>query len=140
MTEIAHQQHVAKEEDRALAIKSILMRELTTAGITRVDIDYNGEGDEGQIDGITMRAGDKLFDDLEGSQSLQICVDGKLETFTSWHQCIDELVWLILCEYHDGYEINDGGFGTVTIDVTNDLITIDHNDRVIDFVCTETEI
>lgn len=140
MTEISHQQYVAKEEDRALAIKLILMRELTTAGITRVDIDYDGEGDEGQINGITMYAGDKLLDALDEPRPLQICINEQLQTFTSWHQCIDELVWSILCEYHAGYEINDGGFGTVTIDVTNDLITIDHNDRVIDFVCTETEI
>ena len=42
--------------------------------------------------------------------------------------------------FHDGFEINDGGYGTIRIDVAKRTVILDHDDRVIETVNTRTEV
>ena len=32
-------------------------------------------------------------------------------------EALDDFAWAVLDAYHDGFENNDGGFGTIVIDV-----------------------
>ena len=53
---------------------------------------------------------------------------------------MDDFAWTILAEYHCGFENNDGGFGTITVNAAEATVTLDHNDRVVESVNTTSEV
>jgi hypothetical protein len=92
---------------------------------------YDGEGDSGQINDITATAADESEVSLEG---LPCGPDTLLADE------LDDFAWQCLGAYHGGFENNDGGYGDVTIDVTEGKVYIDHNDRFVDVTNTTSEV
>jgi hypothetical protein len=80
--------------------------------ITQIVVEYNGAGDDGNIEETSFLKGEEV---VEVPQSLQ--------------EAADEYVWQALEHYKGGWEINDGSFGTVTIDVANKKASFDHNEN-----------
>ena len=60
--------------------------------------------------------------------------------YGSLSEALEDFAWMLLFEYHCGFENNDGGYGLIVIDTRETAITIDHNDRVTDVVNTLTEV
>ncbi len=97
-----------EEARRTLAIE--VLPALLACGVSNIEITYSGYGDSGAIDGVQFRdaAGLRVVRD-----NLPQGIRGKLET----------------CAYAflpSGFEINDGGQGTLTIDLPTRKVIIRH--------------
>jgi hypothetical protein len=116
--------------------KSALLKALAARRIATVEITYDGEGDSGQIqDIVAVDIGNARVPlDRQVTTALS---DGKEPTLS---EAIDDFAWTVLQEYHGGFENNDGGYGTIAIDVAKGIVTLDHNDRYTDVVNSTTEV
>lgn len=114
--------------------RATLIAALKAAAVADVTISYDGYGDEGQIESITAHNAEGLEIDLKALPSNPGEPCGPLEDL------VDDYAWHLIEAHHDGFENNQGTYGEVAIDVVNDAITIDHNDRYIDSVNTTTEL
>jgi len=43
-------------------------------------------------------------------------LDGQARDYSSLPQALEEFAWALLRVYHDGFENNEGGYGTIEID------------------------
>jgi hypothetical protein len=117
------------------ATKDLVIPALARLGIVTVVAAYDGEGDGGQIDSIEATAADDSAIALDGHAIT-------LPNDETWPlaDVLDEVLWDCLSIYHDGFENNEGGYGTITIQVADGKIIIDHNDRIIAVDNTVTEL
>ena len=106
--------------------KAVLVAHLKSLGITSVTIGYDGEGDDGQITDIEA---------LEPTEvKLKLMNDGTpLGSHRELTEALENFAWKVLDEHHAGFEINDGGFGTITIDVTGNSVSLAKNDKFIGY-------
>jgi len=45
---------------------------------------------------------------------------------------VGDFAWSLAYHHHPGFENNEGGYGTLTWDLRNDSITLDHADRYVE--------
>lgn len=135
--EKAMQDYQLENKKRADSARESLVRCLKDAGVKQVDVQFDGSGDSGQIEAIVYTPGKG---DLFGGTE----VDGTETELTSWasgeprrairNRTVDELVeeacYGILENSHPGWEINEGAFGDFVIDVENDRISLNFNQRI----------
>lgn len=103
--------------------RASLLNELRLLGVTEVEGAYDGYGDSGEVTSISAFNGETEVNLTEDMQ-------GKLEDFT-WHTAYGN---------HPGFENNDGAYGTLGWDVTEDAITLEHNARFTDVNCSVSEL
>ena len=127
-----------RERDRLPAAKRALLTALRRTRAAIVTIDYDGEGDSGQITGIVGQSAAGKPAKLCGSVTLDL--NGQARDYNALHEALDDFAWAVLRVYHGGFENDGGGFGTLTIDVSKGTVTLDHNDRFIDVSNTLTEV
>lgn len=95
------------------AARSELLPQLRALGIAKVIAEYEGYGDSGNIEDVTVQpVGIELHDDLRTK--------------------VEDFAWGLAYHNHPGFENNEGGYGTLTWDIAADSITLDHADRYID--------
>ncbi len=108
-------------------IESILIG-LVNAGIKKVRVYYEGSGDSGYIDQIKCTTDSNItFDDLENwdfGDDLQV-LNSSLHTLV-YDFCSDQL----LNDIEDWWN-NDGGWGTIHIDVEEGTYVIQNNVRIV---------
>uniref|UniRef100_UPI0040476698 DUF6878 family protein n=1 Tax=Yoonia sp. TaxID=2212373 RepID=UPI0040476698 len=93
--------------------RSALLVQLRALGVTEVTAEYEGYGDSGNVEDINLQpSGSALPSELSNQ--------------------LDEFAWAFAYQQHPGFENNDGGYGTLTWDLTNDSIDLDHADRYVD--------
>ena len=85
-----------------------LREQLRELGVEAVTVEYNGSGDDGQIE-------DPQFGSVDVSSPLTAAV---------W-----EFFYLLLDELYSGWEDNNGAFGQLVWNVGDDKINIVHNTR-----------
>jgi hypothetical protein len=51
---------------------------------------------------------------------------------TAEYEGFGDFAWSLAYHHHPGFENNEGGYGTLTWDLRNDSITLDHADRYVD--------
>ena len=122
--------HEAEEKQKILRdAKAPILKALASLGVAKVVIAYDGEGDSGQVNDITATT----------DKDAEVSLDAPyLET--TLHEALDDLAWDCLTAYHVGFENNEGGEGDITINVADGVITIDHNDRIVQLSNTTTEV
>jgi len=127
-------------QQRALGkMKRQLLAVLRETTIAHVEIKYDGESDMGQIQQVW--ALDAKRSPLALSLLCEINVPSlKGKSTCSLSEALDDFAWEVLRIYHDGFEDGDGGWGRIIIDVVKGTVELDHNDRVIEFVNTTTEV
>ena len=100
-------------EDQVQQAKNTLRTEIIPAlrasGVANVEADYSGYGDSGAIDGVQYR-------DKSG-----VLVEREKIPATLTEQLYEFLP--------AGFEINDGGQGTLTLDVQDGRITLQHQEN-----------
>ena len=134
-----YQQTLARNRDHLQAAKPVLIAALTSMGVAHVEVEYDGEGDSGQINS-TFGVNDRgEIVDLAKPFPVSIGQGDRLHHYDSLEEFVEDFAWDLLEQYHAGFVDNDGGFGRVTIEVADARITLDHNDRVVESVNTETE-
>jgi len=91
-----------------------------------VSISYDGEGDSGQITDI------EALEPVEVKLKLMNdCTP--LGPHRELTDALEQFAWKVLDDYHEGFEINDGGFGTITFDVTGNSVSLEKNDKFVDY-------
>ena len=126
-----------RQAKRLAAAKPHILAALKAKGIRSVSVEYDGSCDEGQIGEISATGRKAKPATLKGSACLNLDGDRRSYTLT---EALEAFTWEVLLAYHDGFEINDGGYGTLNIDVAKGTITLDHNDRFTDVTNTLTEV
>lgn len=112
---IADMMRVAESERRQTndRLRDQILPRFRSLGVTNIEISYSGYGDDGSIDGVQYR-------DIAGIRVDRATIPEKL---------IEDLE---SCAYEflpAGFEINDGGQGTLTIDVQLAKLTIQHQEN-----------
>ena len=116
--------------------KAVLFDALTPAGITSIHVDFDGEGDSGQINGVSVRAGDQPAQLPATHVTLQQLCWGQTEPTISeiaLAEAIETLCYDYLEQEHGGWENNDGGYGEFTIDVAERTIELAFYSRYTDY-------
>lgn len=122
MTETAEtfwQRHLREQEERKNALRPSIFETLRESHptFTQVVIEYDGEGDSGCIGDI------RIYENNAETPSYV------LEYSSVLGQMLEEFAHLILPM---GWEINDGSYGEIEINVASEEIHVDHHARFID--------
>jgi hypothetical protein len=108
---------------------------LAAANVTEVIADFDGEGDQGQIDSVIALSGDDRAELPTTTVTIRQ---------SSWHdteavateinieEALETLCYGYLEETHGGWENNEGGYGEFRFDVAKRTIKLEFNGRVID--------
>ena len=115
--------------------KAIVFDALAAAGLTLVEVEFDGEGDSGQIEGVYAYAGDARTELPESFLTLYQAAQNKGEprtTNVSLHDAIETLCYDYLAQTHGGWENNDGAYGTFEFDIRKRSIHLDFNERFSD--------
>jgi hypothetical protein len=117
--------------------KIIVCDALAKAGITRVFVGFEGEGDEGQMDRVAARSNDKVTEFPEVTLSLWVADFGCTELRAhelDLQEAVKHLCFGYLEDRHGGWEIDEGSFGEFTFDVPARTISLDLYERRIDYI------
>lgn len=127
-------QHQARIERLRPANQRAVFAALVAAGITEVEVTFDGYGDSGQVEDIAARSGDAeaSLPEVEVAVACPTCGSTHVETRRmSLAAALEYLVYDCLAEAHPGWENSDGAFGSFTFDVAARTIILDHNDRYV---------
>lgn len=131
-TDIAPTPAVTDVEPDIVAIKkAFLFDYLAALDVAVVEIYYNGSGDDGQIDTITARRSDNSTIPLQSGPSISHVVAGETETYQSIRDYLDSFAWDVIETEHEGFEIDDGGCGTLTVDVVARTLRLEKTNYVL---------
>jgi hypothetical protein len=115
--------------------KPVVFDLLAAAGVTTVTVEFNGEGDSGQIESVIACIGESRVELPKTPVTLQ-CANWQNDKLTSNAEPLPEAIETLCYDYleqeHDGWEINDGAFGTFTFDVGARTIELEFNGRYTD--------
>ncbi len=123
--------------------KAALFDALAGAGITRVLVSFDGQGDSGQIESVLAYRGDERAELPSARVTLQHLSWGETQPSAqeqSFPDAIEALCYDCLEEQHDGWEIDDGAFGQFQFHVSRRVIELEFNGRVIDYATSKHEL
>ena len=112
MEQLARQQQQRKDAT-VTALRSTILPALARAGVTRVVAEYSGYGDSGAIDHIAYLDAQGQVMDLTGEAAVVTGLEDAMYEFLP-----------------AGFEINDGGQGTLTLNVTDGKAVLQHGQNV----------
>ncbi|GFE67224.1 DUF6878 family protein [Litoreibacter roseus] len=102
--------------ERETALKTAraeLIAALRALGVTEVIAEYEGYGDSGNVEDITLQPNEVTLNEALSRQ-------------------LEDFAWSVAYNQHPGFENNEGGYGTLTWDISADSITLDHADRYVE--------
>jgi hypothetical protein len=133
---IVHYQNHEKALKEANAFnKAAVFEALSVAGISTVIVEFDGEGDSGQIESVTASAGDTHVVPPATELRLKRASwqsESLTEVNTPLPEAIETLCYGYLEQYQGGWENNDGAFGSFTFDVAGRTIELEFNGRFTD--------
>jgi hypothetical protein len=115
--------------------KALLFDVLAPAGITTIHVEFDGEGDSGQINGVAAFCGDEPATLPNTTIAIQTVSWGATEMQTvqsTLEKAVENLCYDYLEQAHGGWENNDGGYGEFRIDVAKRSIELEFNGRFTD--------
>jgi hypothetical protein len=131
----AYERYKEQLRNVILANKATVFDALCAAKITSVEVEFDGEGDSGQIGEVTAYQDLSVVTLPSTLLTLRQCHFGAAEPSTAQEplrDAIDTLCFDALEQEHDGWEINDGAYGTFIFDVPNRTIALEFHGRFID--------
>ena len=132
-----YQAEAKRRAKRLAAAKQPILAALRRARIAGVEVDYDGECDQGQIADIAAVDRNNKPAALKGT--VLVNLDGRRRKH-ALREALEAFTWEVLAAYHDGFEDNEGGFGTLSIDVASGRFSLSHNARVIEVSNTLEEV
>ncbi len=97
-----------KTENHLRSERTDLLLLLRNGNVTGIEVRYDGYGDSGNVSEISATPDGIDLGEIE--------------------ERLRDFVWEMATMLHPGFEIDDGGEGTLTWDVTKDRIDLDHAD------------
>lgn len=112
--------------------------------LARIEVTYNGEGDEGQIENIVGYR-HRMVGEVVDEDESELLVDMtdlfvNEEKGRSLADDVDDFTWEVLGVEHDGFEIDDGGSGHLVIDVVAATVKLTRNDHYTAMETSEVEV
>jgi hypothetical protein len=128
--------HHARSTALRAGNKQALLAALAAAGVANLTVSFDGYGDSGQIESVDARRAEGSEVPLSNSVTVQFRAadwdaEEAKERILPLDEAVEWFVYEMLGGLHGGWEINDGAFGTVTVDVVAATITLDMNTRFI---------
>lgn len=115
--------------------KAAIFEALAAAKVTRITVEFDGEGDSGQLDKIAAYAGDEPTKLPATSIALRRA-EWNHHRFTTHADTLEEAIETLCYDYlqekHDGWETNEGAHGTFEFDVANRTVSLEFNARFVD--------
>jgi uncharacterized protein DUF6878 len=115
--------------------KAVVFDALAAAGVTTVTVEFDGEGDSGQIESVIACSGDSPAELPETPVTLHRA-SWQNETLTASTEPLREAIETLCYDYleqeHGGWENNDGAFGTFAFDVAARSIELEFTGRYSD--------
>ena len=108
-----HQTEQARMDNAKKRLRSEIIPRLRQHGVANIEAAYSGYGDSGAIDGVQFR-------DAAGQ---------RVDRATIPTPVVEQLENAIYEFLPSGFEINDGGQGTLTLDVPTGRITLAHQEN-----------
>ena len=105
-----------RQRDNSRKLREEILPQFAAFGIANIEVAYSGYGDSGAIDGCQYR-------DSAGSRVDRALIPTSL--VESLESCVYEFL-------PAGFEINEGGQGTLTIDVQMAKVTLQHQENYTD--------
>jgi hypothetical protein len=136
------EQMVASQANQAN--KAAVFDALAAAGITYVEVTFDGYGDSGQSESIIAYSGNKLPEDehtdweinddaiAEIPKAVRVVLRSNEDNSTTdagLPEAIEALCYALLEDRHAGWEINDGSFGTFWFHVPRRAIRLEFSGR-----------
>ena len=115
--------------------KRAVFAALAAANITQVQVEFDGEGDSGQIESVIAFRGDERADLPVTTVNVRNVSWGDAEpvpTQSTLGAAIGTLCYDYLEETHGGWENNEGGFGEFHLDVARRTVELEFNGRFTD--------
>ena len=112
---IAEMQRAEERERRETInrLRNEILPQFRELGVANIEVAYSGYGDSGAIDGVQYRD--------------QACTRVDRQNIPA--QLIEDLEQCVYTYLPAGFEINEGGQGTLTIDVQLAKVTIQHQEN-----------
>jgi len=132
----SYQRHKTAIAEANTLNKEVVFDDLIAAGITQVDVSFDGEGDSGQIEYVAARAGETTVEFPPAPVTLHKTEFGSEELTARempLREAVEELCYGYLEQEYDGWENNDGAFGEFTFHVAERRIALDFNARITDY-------
>jgi NAD-specific glutamate dehydrogenase len=110
---------------------------LATAGIQSVIVEFDGEGDSGQIESMQAYVGERPVPIPQSVLTMRHIVWGATSERTmelSLSEAVETLCYSFLTQEHDGWENNEGAYGEFAFDVQARTIELEHNARYRDVI------
>lgn len=115
--------------------KTVLFDALASTSITIIHVEFDGEGDSGQINGVAAFNGEEPAKLPQSTVAIQTVSWGTTEILTAQstlEKAVENLCYDYLEQTHGGWENNDGGYGEFRIDVAKRSIELEFNGRFTD--------
>lgn len=129
-------------QDVEARCKTAFLPLLREHGIARVEVHYDGGGDEGSVGDVFA-----YRDDASAELPTILCdhfaleYNGSVTTRTiDLEDALSAFAENAVCTHHCGWENGEGAHGIVGIDVASGFVTLTHNTRFIDYETSETEL
>ncbi len=131
---LRRQRRVELSDEAQTHNKPVLFDVLHGLGVAKVEVYFDGYGDAGQIEDIAAfdAAGAKLK--VNGLLTIKTVKDDLTEGHIEDKQCsiaegIERVCYEYLTATHDGWENDDGSFGTFVFDVAAHTVKLDVSER-----------
>lgn len=132
-----------KNQAECLAYNTtIFHRHLKNLKATRVEISYSGGGDQGQVDSVTIYKGGKALSEKTVNKKMVSFYEGSgrwtpngseaifTKKTTNLHAAMEYLTYDIWSSMGvDGFGNNEGGQGTITLNMEDLIIACEHEDN-----------
>lgn len=115
--------------------KDAVFRTLAAAKITEVHVEFDGEGDDGQIHNVVAYRGNEPTELPPTTLANREVSRGRRKvtvTQYSTQEAIEALCYDCLADDHDGWENNAGAYGEFRLDVAARTVKLEINERYVD--------
>ncbi len=121
---------------------------LKDQNVTSVEITFDGSGDDGEVESITLEQSDGTLSAAADFKSDNIMFVDRV--WNAKHnqyipqvqkmtlkEGLDQLAYDALAYTHRGWEINDGAYGTLDLSVDNKTLHLNYNERFTETINSE---
>ena len=106
--------------EQRVVTRVALLSELRAVGVTKIEVQYEGYGDSGNIEDVVVTP-----DTISLSEELR--------------RRVEDFGWDFAYALSPGFENNEGGYGEMTWSLEADKIDVSHSNRYIETKTTEHE-
>ena len=106
--------------EQRVVTRVALLSELRAVGVTKIEVQYEGYGDSGNIEDVVVTP-----DTISLSEELR--------------RRVEDFGWDFAYALSPGFENNEGGYGELTWAIEADKIDVSHSNRYIETETTEHE-